>query len=580
MKDAARKTAPSDFANKLATLSPAKRALLDKLSAKGKHGGNTLIAKTLRRLGISHAYCLAGTPIHKTMGACIKEGIRVLGVRHQQAAVMMSLAHNYTTGKMTSIAMASFGPAVTNMVTGVLNARDDCWPLIVIGGRQPIDTQHMGCFQDLDAIPIFSPITKWTAAVRKTEDIPEYLERAYHIATEGRPGPVYLDIPVESLERSATLPPSPARETAPLPTVDTQKIKLAADLLSKAMRPALLLGKGIRWSMPTEELSRLIGKLNMPFSASPMGRGYLPDDHPLCFNGLSTDLQGGADTVIMVGARMNWTFRFGSELAKDAKFIQIDICPDEIGRNITPDIGIVGDIKTVLQALLAEIEHSNPADAITKDRCSWVEHMDARRKERNSQMQALSNSDNIPISPHRMCREIRDFLPRNAIVTVDGSTIMAAVQQVIPSYLPASRLTAGVNGCMGTAVPYAIGAKIANPERPVIAISGDSGFGFNAMEMEMAVRHRVPVIFIVANNGGIVGSVFQNIVAPDYTERTALFEPGIRYEKIMEAFGGHYESVSRAEEIGPALARSANSGLPACVNIFIDPDVPPLDHMG
>ncbi len=580
MKDTVRKTVPSDIANQIATLSPAKRALLDKIAARGKHDGNTLIAKTLSRLGITHAYSLAGTPIDKTMGACIREGIRVLGVRHQQAAVMMALAQNYTTGRLVSIAIASLGPAVTNTVTSVLNAREDCWPVIVLGGRQPVDTQHMGCFQDLDAVPIFEPITKWAAVVEKTEDIPEYLERAYRIATEGRPGPVYLDLPADVLTGTATLREGSSSTSEP-PPLDMGAIKKAAALLANAKRPALLLGKGVRWSAPFSELARLVEMLDMPFTASPMGRGFLPDDHPLCFNGLSTDLQGGADVVLLAGGRMNWTFRYGSELAKDASFIQIDIDPGEIGRNIKPTVGITGDIKDVLQALLKEIEQISAAETVAMARKKWLESMEEKRETRKRKLDELALSDKLPMTPFRMCKEIRDFLPRDAIVTVDGSIVMAAVQQILPSYVPGSRMTAGVNGCMGTAVPYGIGAKLADPDRMVIAISGDAGFGFNAMEMEMAVRYRIPVIFIVANNGGIIGSLPQKIICPpDYPERVALFEPGIRYEKIMEAFGGHCECVSQPEEIGPALRRAAESGMPACINIQIDPDTPFLDHMG
>ncbi len=580
MKDTVRKPENGQLADQISTLSPAKRALLDKIAAKGKCDGNTLIAKTLKRLGITHAYSLAGTPVDQTMGACIREGIRVLGVRHQQAAVMMSLAQNYTTGRLVSVAIASFGPAVTNTITGILNARDDCWPLIVLGGRQPLDTQHMGCFQDLDAVPILKPITKWAAVVESPRDIPGYLERAYRIATSGRPGPVYLDIPVNVLTGDGIMKPSGSLSDPP-PAPDMDGIKRAADLLAKARRPALLLGKGVRWSAPFDELAQLVERLNMPFTTSPMGRGALPDDHPLCFNGLSTDLQGGADVVLLAGGRMNWTFRYGSELAKDAKFIQIDIEPGEIGRNVEPSVGITGDIKEILGMLLKEIPKHEPSEDISRERKEWVRVMDSKRQARQQRLYELANSDAIPMNPMRMCTEIRNVLPRDAIITVDGSIVMAAVQQIMLSYLPASRMTAGSNGCMGTAVPYGIGAKIAHPERMVVSISGDAGFGFNAMEMETALRHDIPVIFIVANNSGIVGSLFQKkICAPDYPERVALLEPGVRYEKIMEAFGGHYDFVTRPGEIGPALTRASESGKPACINIEIDPDTPFLDHMG
>ncbi len=572
------------LAAQLARLSPAKRALLESLTEKGKVNGHFLVAQTLKKLGITHVYALSGTPIDQTMGACVTAGIRVLGARHQQAAVMMALAHNYRVGRLTAICIVSCGPAVTNAVTGVLVAKDDSWPVIVLGGRRPLQMQNMGGFQDLDAVPIFQSITKWSAVVENTADLPGHIERAFHTAIQGRPGPVYLDLPEDILNGKITQPDTlPDNiQSQQCPEISQAAIEQAADILINAQRPALIIGKGVRWSEPYQELQQLVDHLAMPFICSPMGKGYLPDDHPLCFNGIPTEVQSTADAVLVVGARLNWPFRFGTALAQDTKLIHIDIEKSEIGHNVNATLGLCGDSKKILEKILINLLQKQKVSKEYKLRESWFQTLKEKRKNRELKLEQLwqVNGDDKPMSTHRMCKEIRDFIPRDAVCVVDGNIIMAAVQQVIPSYLPASRLTAGSNGCMGIAIPYAIGVKLAEPDRMVIAITGDSAFGFNAMEMEMAMRHDIPIIVIIADNQGISGSYFQNKNYPPDHERVTMYPPDIRNEEVVKAFGCHTDSVDKPEQLIPALKRAVESGLPSCINVHIDPDAPLFEHMG
>ena len=550
-----------------------KRLLLEKKLKMEAIDGHTLVAHSLKRLGVTHVYCVAGTPVRETFAACSQVGIRPIGVRNQQAGVMMATAQNYVTGRLAGISLLSAGPAVTNAATGILVARDNCWPVVVLGGRRPLNMRGMGSFQELDAAPLYRSITKWSAIIESTSSIPGYLERAFRTALHGRPGPVYLDVPEDVLTGTTDACESCSTQfyQAPLPDIDA--INQAAEILQQAKRPALIIGKGIRWSEPYEELSRLVDGLGIPFITSPMGHGYLPDDHPLCYNDARGFVQANADAVLLVGARLDWTFRFGTEFAPDLKLIQIDIHSPEIGVNMSPKVGIVGDVKEVLSYLLSYL---NPVGrGCHRDGlASWYASLNQAREKKRRNLELQMNSDSMPMSPYRMLKEIRHFLPRDATCLLDGNVFMAAAQQVLPSYLPASRFTAGTNGCLGVGIPFGIGVKLARPDRLVTVICGDTAFGFNAMEMETAVRHGVAVLIVVVNNEGNCGALMQKAFHPAGYERVTMFQPDIHYELIMRAFGGHAEFVERPEQLRPALERAAGSGVAACINVKVDPNVP------
>jgi thiamine pyrophosphate-dependent acetolactate synthase large subunit-like protein len=365
----------------------------------------------------------------------------------------------------------------------------------------------------------------------------------------------------------------PSMEMTDAPAPGTEMVAKAAEVLLSAARPGLILGKGVRWSGAYEELSQLVDDFGIPFIASPMGRGYLPDDHPLCVNEARSLLQSRADVILLTGARLDWTFRFGSEFNRGAKLIQIDIHAPEIGVNRIPYAGIVGDLRTVLRQMLSHM--SGAKQSYDKTRLApWWACLKETQRRKIAALDELARSEAIPMSPYRMLREIRDFLPREAISILDGNVFMAAAQHVLPSYLPASRFTAGTNGCLGVGVPFAIGAKLAEPDRLVMAICGDTAFGFNAMDMETAVRHKIPIVIIVVNNDGNSGGLMQRAFYPDESERITMFQSAIRYEAIMRAFGGHAEFVERPEELRPAMKRAVASGKTACINVKVDPYAP------
>lgn len=543
--------------------------------------GHHLLAHTLKRLGVTHVFSLSGSPIKETLPACSQVGIRVIGVRHQQAAVSMALAHNYVSGRLTAAVILSAGPAVTNATTGILVAKDNCWPLLVLGGKSfSADHGRPGTFQMLDGAGLFQPLTKWAAEVDSPDKIVEYVTRGYHVAMTGQPGPVYLDLPVRVLNAPATLVEAPIPDPFFIPKPDFATLAKVAELLLQAQRPAIIIGKGIRWSEPYNELRTIIDTYHIPFITSPMGRGLLPDDHPLCGNAARDFLQQQADTILILGARLNWTFRFATQFAKNANLIHVDIAKEELLPHRPNSIMIQGDIRQVLQELLDVLYQHGTQTPCLQGRKEWQGQLQEMGAKYFQHREDLANHSGFPMSPYRLMKEIREFLPRDSICIFDGRNTMAAAQEVLPGYEPVSRFTAGSNGCMGVGIPFGIGAKLSAPHRLVVVISGDMAFGITAMEMETAVRHNIPIIVVIVNNDGPCAGQDSRTFCPEGHEPVTKYLTRIPYEKIMEAFGGYAEFLDRPEQVQPALRRAAESGIPACLNVYVDSQIPFHNYLG
>jgi len=560
-----------DLAERLNKLSPEKRALLELMSGRTRRYGYQLVAQALLANGVTHVYAVSGVPVQQLLGAAVEAGMRVIGTRHQQAAVLMATAHNYIAGRIDAVVVVSAGPAVTNVATGLLVASDNAWPVIVLGGRRQGIVEGQDSFQELDAAQLYRPITKWASCVAETSDISGNINRAFEVAVTGRPGPVYLDITENVLcTQSTSNHVYPSGTPGANVAGDKDDIERAAELLRNARRPACILGKGARWSLAPDDIAGLLEQHYIAFISSPMGRGILPEEHSLCFNHAKQELQATADVVLVLGARLNWTFRFGSQINPHAKIIQVDIDPDEVKKHSRTSLGIIADTGNFVAALRAAMHASAAAEPIT-DRALWHTSLAVARERRRAAVDERASSDRLPMSVYRLMKELKESLPADTILIADGNISMMAVQHVIPARTPFSRLTAGSNGCMGVGVPFGIGARLGNPSRPVVVISGDMAFGISAMELETAVRCDAPVIVVVANNEGLSGGCMERELFPAGHERVTMYEPGIRYEKIAEAFGAHWEYVDHPEQLRAAFDRALASGKPACINVKVDP---------
>jgi 2-hydroxyacyl-CoA lyase 1 len=561
---------------RIAALSNEKRALLRRRVGQRSINGLTLVAESLLRLGITHVYSVSGTPIDGILPACAERGIRLIGVHHQQAAVMMAAAQNYVAGRLIAAVVVSAGPAVTNTTTGVLVAHDNGWPVLVLAGRRPVVNHGIGYFQELEAVSVLRSITRRSSTVSTTDAIPEQLREAARLAVSGRPGPVFLELTEDVLNGTIFRPclDSLSGEIpTPLPC-DDARIDQAASLLLRADRPVMIVGKGVRWTVDTDALRALVEELGIPFITSPMGRGFLPDDHPLCCNAVRTLAQARADVALVVAARLNWMFRYGNELALDARIIQVDVQREELGRNREAAVALHGDAGQCIAQLL-ERTRKRGASRERAARRPWHRELERADRSRRRELDALASSDSMPMSAYRLAGELRGLIPHDAIFVADGNVCMVAAQQIVPSQLPASRLDTGTNGCLGVGIPFALGAKLARPERPAIALCGDYAFSLAAMELETCARHDIPIVVVVANNHGLCGSFKQKNVYPsDHRERVTMFQPEIRYDELARTLGCHGELVERPEELRPALERALGCGRPACLNVFIDPDTP------
>ena len=523
--------------------------------------GNDLVVQTLKNEGIDTVFFLTGGPMSDVAGLCLEMELKSIDVRHEQGAAMMAHAYSRISGK-PGLCFAASGPGATNLLTGIGNSFLDATPVVALGGSSPLVENSRGAFQEMDQLSIFKPVTKWAERVTEVRRIPELVSKAVRMASQGQPGPVYLDLPGDILYTEAELDDIhfPRNLTkVPRPVAAPELIDEAIALLKGAQRPLVLTGSGILWSDACAELQAFVERTGIPFFTTPQGRGVIPEDHELCFLGARSKAFREADVVLVVGTRLNFIVGFGMapRWAKDVKVIQVDINREEIGRNRTIDVGIVGDAQAVLKQLTeaADKAFATPASP------QWVEDLRQASKANEEKAEALLNSDATPIHPLRLCKEVRDFMDRDAIIVVDGHEILNYARQSIPTYAPGHRVNAGANGCMGVAVPYGLGAKVAKPDTQVIVLSGDGSFGMNGMEMDTAVRHNIPILCVVSNNGGwaAVGGM---------SARDLGFT---RYDKLCEVFGCYGEHVERPEDIRPALERAAASGKPAVVNVVTDP---------
>jgi thiamine pyrophosphate-dependent acetolactate synthase large subunit-like protein len=301
-----------------------------------------------------------------------------------------------------------------------------------------------------------------------------------------------------------------------------------------------------------------------------MGRGLLSDAHPRCLNPVLGQAQADADTVLLVGARMDWVFQFGGQLHADARIIQIDIEPGEIGRNRAAEIGLVGDAAATLQSLLTAVEQSAPVPESPIDR-DWLNALLSERAARLMDLRRLTSDTRLPVRPHCLVAEIRDAVPDDTVFVVDGNVIMAAAEESLPSHIPLGRMTAGHNGCMGVGLPFALAAKLHDPDRPVVLICGDYAFSLAALELETAARNQLPVVVVIANNGGAAGALYDH---PAFNGVVTTYHPVAHYERIATAFGGIGESIDTPAQIAPAIRRALEANRPTCLNVTVDPHAP------
>lgn len=528
-----------------------------------------LVGKALKRQGVDTMFFLMGGPMFTAESSCVAAGIRAIDVRHEQAAAMM--AHGYARMRnRPGVCMAASGPAALNFGTGLATSLVDCTPVVAIAGSSTLRERGTGAFQEFDQVAAMRPLTKWAERVYEARRIPELIHKAFTIAASGKPGPVYLDLPADILHQQveeATISwPACDRDTAlGGASTDPETVERAIAILARAKKPIVLSGSGANWAQAGAALKAFVDHTGIPFYTTPQGRGIVPEDHEYCYLTARSLAFREADVVLVIGTRINWIIGHAHppRFSAHARFIRIDIDPEEIASTARLDIGLVGDAKRILEQLDAAND-GRVRPALFE---AWRRHLAAAHRERHQTQETKSSADQQPIHPLRLCKEIRDFMGRDTILVVDGHEILNFGRQTIPCYRPGHRLNSGTFGTMGVGLPYALGAKAACPDQQVICLHGDGSFGINAMELDTAVRHRLPVLTVISLNGGWMSDPKRAWVG-----RELGFT---RYDKMAEALGCHAEYVERPHDIRPALERASaatTNGVPALINVLTDPD--------
>src|SRR5260221_1982397 len=465
--------------------------------------GNEILARCLKAQGVKDLFFIRGGPMLNAELCCIKEGIRLIDTRHEQGASYMAQAYSRVT-QGPGVCMAASGPATLNLGTGLANALIDCCPVVALGGSSPIGQFGRQVFQEIDQVKALEGCVKYADRVHNLKRLPQQINFAFQKALNGKPGPVYLDFPGDVLYTSVdeadvdwTYMGRPIVKARPY--AEPKALNALVDAIREARQPLIVSGGGVLWSHAWDEMRQFVELAGIPFYTTPQGRGVVADDHPLSYLTMRSTAFRDADLIIVLGTRMNYVIAHAAppRFNEKAKIARIEIDSEELGmsaRNV--DIPVVGDCKSVLQQLIDAVD-GRTADRFAPWRQKLADGEAAKR---------TGAGGNYPtdgdIHPLRLCEEIKNFQQRDAILCVDGQEILNYGRQSIPTFTPGHRLNSGPFGTMGVGLPFAVGAKAAKPNNQVICLHGDGSFGQNAMELDTAVRHKLPLLCVISLNGG------------------------------------------------------------------------------
>jgi acetolactate synthase-1/2/3 large subunit len=538
-----------------------------------------LLVKSLVQEGVRIIFAVPDAGYNSVLGKLRQYGVRLLPPRHEAAGAHMADGWSRVTGQL-GVCMAGAGPGTANLVSGIVTASSEGSPVLAITTNRhstAIYPDRGGTMQYTDQVSLFRPVTKWNALVSHPARIPELVQKAVRAAASGRPGPVHLDIPEDVMAAEIDEEKAPVYEAQRYRVLqpfapDRALVKQAAAMLTEAAVPAIYVGGGVRHSGAWAELKALAEHLSCPVLLSPGARGLFPEDSPLCFIPLSTggmSLRKEADLVLLVGTQLAQLDAHGGPPfwapADRQKVIQIDVDPEIIGRNRPVDLGILGDARAALAALLEEVE------TITGPRppAERLQEYQRQSREWEEGLAALA-TETRPVHPARLMTEARRFFPRDGILAMDGGNTSMYCFQYLRVFQPRSFLWTSKFGHLGTGLPYAMAAKLAQPEKTVLLVTGDSAFGFNIQELETAYREKIPVVCLISCDyrwgmevpGQLVDLGLENLIGVDHSRP--------RYDKVAEGFGCFGAYVEDPAEIQPALAAAVKSGLPAVIQVVVD----------
>ncbi|MGB9317416.1 MAG: oxalyl-CoA decarboxylase [Pseudolabrys sp.] len=536
--------------------------------------GFHLIIDAFKLNGIETIYGVPGIPITDFGRMAQAAGIRVISFRHEQNAGYAASIAGFLT-KQPGICLTVSAPGFLNGLTALAHATTNCFPMILVSGsseREVVDLQQ-GDYEEMDQLAIAKPLCKAAFRVLHAQDIGIGLARAIRAAVSGRPGGVYLDLPAKLFgqvmnadagKKSLVKVIDPAPSQIPAP----EAIKRALDVLKSAKRSLIILGKGAAYAQADDAIRSLVEKSGVPFLPMSMAKGILPDTHPQCAGAARSTVLKDSDVVMLIGARLNWLLSHGKgktwgEAPK--KFVQIDIEPKEMDSNVEIAAPVVGDIGSCVSALLLGMGGNWPAPP-----ADWIKAVSSKREENVAKMAPRLMNNNAPMDYHGALGVLRTIVKErpDAIFVNEGANTLDLARGIVDMYQPRKRLDVGTWGVMGIGMGYAVGAAI-ETGKPVLAVEGDSAFGFSGMEVETICRYKLPVCIVIFNNDGIYRGTDLNSAGSD--PATTVFVKGSRYDKMIEAFGGVGVNATTPDELKRAVNAAMDSGKPTLINAVIDP---------
>src|SRR6201993_258649 len=536
---------------------------IDAPSGQTVHAGR-LIARRLKASGVDTVFTLSGGHLFSIYDGCRDEGIRLIDTRHEQTATFAAEGWSKVT-RLRGVAALTAGPGVTNGMSAMAAAQQNQSPLVVLGGRAPALRWGMGSLQEIDHVPFVAPLARFAATAQSAGDAGRLVDEALRAAVGAPSGVGFVDVPMDHAFSMSDDDGRPGALSAapPAPTPDAQALERAASRLSAARRPVIMAGTNVWWGHAEAALLRLAEERQIPVLMNGMARGTVPADHPLAFSRARSKALAEADVAIVVGVPMDFRLGFGGGFGPETQLIVADPAQPDRDHPRPIAAGLYGDLSATLAAL---------GETTAADHDDWVADLRTAETTARDREHAELADDRSPLHPMRVYAELAPLLDRDAIIVVDAGDFGSYAGRVIDSYVPGAWLDSGPFGCLGSGPGYALAAKLARPDRQVVLLQGDGAFGFSGMEWDTLVRHGVPVVSVIGNNG-IWGLEKHPMEALYGYSVVAELRPGTRYDEVARALGGHGELVGTPGELRPALERALAGGLPAVVNVLTDPNV-------
>ncbi len=535
--------------------------------------GSELFVGTLKHFGVTHLFTLVGDHLNEVLRVAEREGLHLIDVRHESAATHMADGWARLT-RRPGVSIVTGGPGHTNSITGIATGFANGSPMVTISGMRHSKLGDRNAFQELDQLSLVSGVTKWCAIPPDAAQLPFYLGRAFREAINGRPGPVHLSIPFDLFSAEVAIPPAlPPAPVAARPAPDGRDIDRLLGLLRAAERPVVIAGSGVWWSDACGELQSFMEKTSLPLYTLCLARGAVPDSHPLCFGYGDPSLNRAAqkafqqaDLFLILGKRIDYRLALGGPriLNPQAKVVQVDIHAQELGMNRRLELAICADVKMALATLL---DQGRAKTAARRD--EWLENLRALDQSWRQQLCNIATDRSAPLHAAAVYQEMLPALPEDATLCWDGGDFVHWGRCILPARRPMHWLRLGPLATLGACLPIGLAAKIVRPNQPSIVFAGDGSAGFYLAEFDTAVRHGLPVVIVIGNDGcwGIERQFQLGAFGGDKTTACDLLRT--RYDLIMKACGGEGEHVESLEQVRPALERALRSERPYCINIEI-----------